>query len=150
MIKTYKSNSDKALMQVIMLMTLLSCSLPILISGGQPMTIVISVIITTIVVSILLIIFTGGIYKIDEAEKLLHVSFGLLYRNTIPILAISHIDKSSSIMAAPAASFDRILLVAGRKNVVISPEDKIEFIKELLNINPQIHLSKTITKLLEE
>ncbi len=52
---------------------------------------------------------------------------------------IKSITKTNNPISAPAASFDRIEINYGEFNsVIISPKDKIGFIKELIKINPNI------------
>ncbi len=50
------------------------------------------------------------------------------------------ITETNSILSAPAASLDRIAIYLRRQYspVIISPENKNEFIEELQSINPDI------------
>lgn len=77
-------------------------------------------------------------YVIDEQERLI-IFCGFRYA-TISIANIKSIKKSNSILAAPAASLNRIEICYNKKRVDISPKDKSRFIDALLNINPSIEV----------
>ena len=75
-------------------------------------------------------------YTIKEEE--LHIKCGF-YRLYIPIADIKKIQKTHSIINAPALSFNRIeIIYSHSKSVLISPKNKKEFIQTLLAKHEQI------------
>jgi hypothetical protein len=69
----------------------------------------------------------------------LKVKCGFLVNQTIPVQSIIKIVPTNTIFSAPALSFDRLeIFYNNYDSVVISPENKEEFIAELQNINPAI------------
>ena len=69
----------------------------------------------------------------------LKVFSGFIRFKPIDIQAIKKIEKTSSIISAPAASLDRIEVSYGRfDSLIISPKDKAGFAQALLEINPDI------------
>jgi hypothetical protein len=75
----------------------------------------------------------------------LHIKCGLLYNRTIEVASIRKISKSDSILASPAASFDRISIAFNKfDEVLISPKEKHQLITALLAINPNIAVEKQL------
>lgn len=70
----------------------------------------------------------------------------LFMKNTVEVKKITRITRTRSILSAPAASMDRICLYAGRERVILSPRRRADFLKELLNINPDIILDEALRK----
>lgn len=60
-------------------------------------------------------------------------------RETYPIKTIKKIARTRSLLSAPAASLDRIQ-ISGKRDAIISPVRRAEFLKDLLNVNPAIRL----------
>lgn len=59
----------------------------------------------------------------------------------IPISDITEVEKSHSILSAPAASLDRLEIKYGRfQSQLVSPKDQQAFVKDLLSLNPNIRL----------
>lgn len=80
-------------------------------------------------------------YWINEAQEL-RVKAGFINNMSIPVSKITKIKRTSSWLASPAASFDRIEVFYGQWNsVVISPKDKSGLIRALQTINPNIDVN---------
>ncbi len=76
-------------------------------------------------------------YQVDD--KYLVVKCSFLVRTSINIRSIKTIRESGSILAAAAASLDRLeILYNDNDSILISPKDKEAFIEHLLRINPNI------------
>ncbi|GEQ84891.1 hypothetical protein ULMS_03990 [Patiriisocius marinistellae] len=72
-------------------------------------------------------------------ETTLYIKSGLLNYPAIPIKSIKSIEKTNSIIAAPAASMDRIEIKFNTyDSVIISPINKKAFITALQTVNPSI------------
>lgn len=85
----------------------------------------------------LLYIFFSTKYTIIKDTLL--IKSGFLVNMKIDINTINSIHKTNSILSSPAASFDRILVSFGQYDeVIISPKDKLGFIKAIKQINPSI------------
>jgi hypothetical protein len=77
-------------------------------------------------------------YTIDTND-VLQVKCGLLVNLLVPVASIKRIVPTKTIFSAPALSLDRLELFYGQyDSVVISPEQKEEFITLLRSINPAI------------
>jgi Bacterial PH domain len=80
-------------------------------------------------------------YIINESLSTLTVKSMYFVNNTIEIAKIRKIEKSNSILSAPALSLDRLLVRYNKYDeVYISPKDKQLFVEELLKINPNIEV----------
>ncbi len=74
-------------------------------------------------------------------NKKLKIKSGFFSYKPIDIMEIKQIKKSSNIISAPAASFDRIEIRYGKfDEVIISPKEKYAFAAHLKKINPNISL----------
>lgn len=72
-------------------------------------------------------------------DQTLLIKAGLIRFPSVSIPSIKKIEKTTSIMSSPAASFDRIEISYGTfDSVIVSPKDKHEFIKALKAVNPGI------------
>ncbi|MCQ2253481.1 MAG: PH domain-containing protein [Bacteroidales bacterium] len=97
--------------------------------------------VTTIIFS-LIFYFTalmslGISYTIQDGKLMLKAAF--INLGDLEISKITKIQKTSTILSAPAASLDRIALYEGKKLVaVISPKERQEFFDALREINPDI------------
>lgn len=59
----------------------------------------------------------------------------------VPVADIKVIEASNILMAGPAPSFDRVLITYGKFNdLVLSPQNKVEFGEYLKSLNPEIEL----------
>jgi len=73
------------------------------------------------------------------SNKILKVKSGFLLNRSIPIESIKKIVPCHTILSAPALSFDRLEVFYNQyDSVVISPENKDDFIADLQKINPAI------------
>lgn len=93
-----------------------------------------------VICSILLIIcpFFYIRYTIDGQKLIIKTG---PFKSSIDIKEIKSIEPSSSILSSPAFSLKRICISYGKyDNVLISPSNQDDFIKELLKINPDIKL----------
>lgn len=83
-------------------------------------------------------IFFKTKYIIDNQH--LNIVCGFFKYSAIDINDITEINKTKSFIAAPAPSFDRIKISYNRyDNIIISPKNKMDFINNLLLINPKIN-----------
>ncbi len=75
-------------------------------------------------------------------DRFLHIKCGFLYNKKIDIENITKIEKTSSLLSSPAASLtDRIEISYSKFNsVIISPQNRKAFLKDLLAINSSIKL----------
>lgn len=82
-------------------------------------------------------IFFSTAYIIEGNE--LKVRCGFKSYPPIVIKEIKEIKKTNNMISAPAASFDRIAIKYGKfEEIIISPKNKLEFVKHLVDINPSI------------
>lgn len=73
-------------------------------------------------------------YKID-GENL------VIWKTKIDIKTITKIYRTNNPLSSPAMSLDRIAIVYNKfDEVLLSPEERNEFINELLKINPNIEI----------
>lgn len=83
--------------------------------------------------------FKTTFYTIED--NTLHIQSGFLYNSSVSIKSISKITETNNLFSSPAASLDRLALTYNQfDGVMISPKDKQEFIKHLLQINPAIEV----------
>lgn len=73
-------------------------------------------------------------------NEILTVKCGIFPKQSYDINQISKITDTNSILASPAASLNRIAIyfLNQRNPLIISPKDKIGFIRYLQSLNPQI------------
>ncbi|MCV9387047.1 PH domain-containing protein [Reichenbachiella ulvae] len=139
--KEYKSKVSYGILIPVLVLLVGITLLPIY--SGEPEGTIVSIIAVLIPVSAFVLhLFFNTSYQIKDDKQLL-ITCGFLYHSAIDIKSIHSIRPSRSIISAPAASLDRIKLKYGRwDSVIISPENKQQFIKELQTINPDIELIK--------
>lgn len=76
-------------------------------------------------------------YTIEHGQ--LKIRCGFFSFKPIAISDIREVSKTNSLISAPAASFDRIEIKYREfDEVIISPKDKLNFVKDLMKINPNI------------
>lgn len=69
----------------------------------------------------------------------LKIKSGFIRYPPVAICEMKKISKTSSLMSAPAASFDRIQITYGKfDEVIISPKERDQFIAELQSVNPEL------------
>jgi hypothetical protein len=97
----------------------------------------VGLIIILLVAILISLIFQSIRYRIDQ-DKLWVECGGFKYK-PIDILSIREIKKSRDPISSPAASLDRIAIICeGSKKILLSPDQKKEFVQGLLDINPNI------------
>jgi len=102
-----------------------------------------------LIIMIAVILFIGWIwfgtgYEISDDE--LKIRCGP-FRQRIPLQEIKEIRKTRSPLSAPACSLDRMEIKYGKsKRVMISPVDKDNFIKTIVEKSPHIRLDQDLRK----
>lgn len=98
----------------------------------------------TIVVIVASILFFA-LYTIFDISYIINgntltVKCGFLSKTKYNINEISKIKKTKSFLSSPASSMDRIAIyfIQQRTPLIISPKNKVDFIKNLKAINPHI------------
>ena len=56
-------------------------------------------------------------------------------------MEIKSIKKTNTWLSSPAASMDRIAIKIKFSPLVISPQNRMEFINDLLSLNPEIEVA---------
>ena len=78
-------------------------------------------------------------YVITESQLIIDQSLGKWGKEVIDISTIKSIEPTHTILSAPASSLDRLRISYNKYDeVIISPRQKEEFIRQLQSINPQI------------
>jgi len=97
------------------------------------------------------ILFVGWIwfgtgYEILENELKIYCG---PFRRRVPLQDIKEIKKTRNPSSSPACSLDRMEIKYGKsKRVMISPADKDNFIKTMIEKSPQIRLDEELKKYL--
>lgn len=82
-----------------------------------------------------------GIWYEITNDNILKVRASIFYKIDVPIEKIHTIEKTNSILSAPAASLNRIEIKYNKyDSVIISPNHREMFIQELLKFNPDIEV----------
>lgn len=137
--KKFRSKISPVLLWSILPLYFLILLFPILDQSGTTAILTMSAIIIPIT-ALTLLLFYNTTYTITPEHQLV-VYAGFFKHTVLDIRKIKSINKTSTIMSSPAASFDRIELHYGQwDSVVISPKDKERFIKALLEVNPGIEV----------
>lgn len=96
-------------------------------------------IISTISSAYFCLIFFTMRYVIDDEYLLIQTKF--FPSQKVALQNIRKIEESNSILAAPAFSFDRLEIIYNKyDSILVSPENKEQFIADLLNVNPEIEI----------
>jgi hypothetical protein len=94
-----------------------------------------------LLLTLLLIVFISKSTRYIISENQLIVKCMFIVNDKIEILKIRKIEKTNSILSSPALSLDRIAIFYNKYDeVYISPKDRDNFIKDLLEINPTIEI----------
>lgn len=129
--KVFKSKIDNLFLVLTLLPILFS--LIFFINKGGLMPIIVTLLVAVFIISIL---FSTNYTIIDES---IIVKSSFLLNMKIDIKSIKKIVTSKSLEKAPANSMDRIEISYNKyETVIISPKDKEDFVKMLLEINPNI------------
>jgi hypothetical protein len=79
-------------------------------------------------------------YIIKEEELI--VRMGFITDTKIAVKSIRKIEKSRSLLSAPALSIDRLLITFNTfDDIIVSPKDKFAFVDALKMINPDIEIA---------
>lgn len=136
MIKTYKSKISLGLFLFVNVPLIALVVFPFLSDRGNELNVTVLLVILPILLFINYTLFSNR-YTINENK--LEINGGVLYRLSIDISQIKKIEKSNSIWSSPAASLDRLEILYNKwDSVLISPEDKEDFVFQLKQINPDI------------
>ena len=96
------------------------------------------------VITLIILVLIGLMIQKTEysiSGDMLTVTSGFLVNKKIDVKSIRKIEHSKSILSAPALSLDRLLLIYNKyDDILLSPKEKEEFLKELLAINPDIEV----------
>jgi Bacterial PH domain len=133
--KTYKSKVDlKILLPLAVLL------------GALDVYMLVRLIWLGLVLVNLAIAFLGYLYYFtqyelaDDGQKL-KISSGFLYHREIYIKSIRKVRPIKNHFASPALSTDRLEIQYNRYGrVLISPEEKSAFLRDLTNLNPRINI----------
>jgi hypothetical protein len=104
-----------------------------------------------LIIMVAVILFIGWIwfgtgYEISDDE--LKIRCGP-FRQRIPLQEIKEIKRTRSPLSAPACSLDRMEIKYGEsKRVMISPADKENFIKTIIEKSPSIRLDEELRNIL--
>lgn len=129
--KTYRSKID--LWLFILIFGVLG---GILIEGIVLRDWLVSAIILPVMVFIAVLMYSLR-YIIDG--DVLEIRTGILGKTRISISGIKSVEKTSNPLSAPAMSLKRLEILYGKYDfALISPTDRDAFIKDLLEINPDI------------
>lgn len=78
-------------------------------------------------------------YVIDG--PVLRIKIGFSSLKPVAIKDIRRIEETSSVLASPAASLDRLEIVYNQyDSVIISPKNKLAFISDIKSVNPDIEV----------
>ncbi len=135
--KEFKSKVGYGILIPVLILLIGLTLLPII--NGAPIGATLTMVVIMIpIIAFILHIFFSTTYRINEKNELL-IKCGFLYKEVVKISKIKSINRTRNPISSPAASLDRIELKYGKwDSVIISPNDKIEFVNELLQINPDI------------
>lgn len=91
------------------------------------------------VVAFIVYMFSRTFYMIEDNK--LFIKCGLFFNISIEIQKIKRVSESYNIISSPALSFDRLEILYNKYDtVLISPKDKMRFIKAITKTNPQIEI----------
>ncbi|MGE3274535.1 MAG: PH domain-containing protein [Vicinamibacterales bacterium] len=73
-------------------------------------------------------------------DQTLQVGCGPIYRRAIPLRQIERVRGTTSLMAGPALSLDRLEIAGAHGSVLVSPRDPQAFLAALLRRAPQVRV----------
>ena len=134
--KTYKSKVSIGLFLFVNVPLVVTLLLPFILSDEKDARITVLLIILPI---LLFINYTLLSNRYNIRQNKLEIKGGVLYRLSIDISQIKKIEKSNSLSSSPASSLERLEILYNKwDSVLISPENKEDFIADLKQINPDI------------
>lgn len=105
-------------------------------------TSVVIYIVGVLTISLLLWIWFGTSYKIEE--ELLKINSGP-FRSTVKIGEIKRLNATKTLLAGPALSIDRIEILHRKYGIaIVSPRDRTEFVRVLLTKNKHIEVDNSL------
>jgi hypothetical protein len=63
------------------------------------------------------------------------------FRWRVPLAAIDSVEPTRNPLSSPACSLDRLLIRYGKQRIMISPDDRVGFLRVLAARAPQLELS---------
>ena len=100
---------------------------------------IVGIFLLIITFGLILHMFLTTLYTVDITK--LKIKSGFFSYRSIEIADIIKITRTNSIISSPAASFDRIEIHYGKfKSIIVSPKDKLNFCKDLNELNPEIKI----------
>ncbi len=136
MTKIYKSEVSYGLLLVIFLV-FYGPLVPVLMKQEFNNKTLMTIGLLTLLFAFILHMFFKTRYIIDGNK--LKIKSGFIPYKPIDIATIKEVARTKSIISSPAPSFDRIIIKYGKYDeIIISPKDKQNFVKDLLKINPEI------------
>lgn len=97
----------------------------------------------SIILGVILILIVTLFYSIsyEIKEKVLVVKSFFWFKKIIPIEEITGIVETNNPISAPAASLKRLEVLYARHNsIIISPKDRMGFIRHLKELSPSIQV----------
>lgn len=90
---------------------------------------------------IFVILFVSKTTRYIISEDKLNIKSMWIVNDKIEINSIRKIEKSNSILSAPALSLDRLVIKYNKfDEIYISPKEKQLFVNEVIKINPNIEV----------
>jgi hypothetical protein len=134
--KTYKSKVSIGLFLFMNVPLLAAIFLPFILEDAKDAKTTLVLIILPILIFLNYVLFSNR-YIIHQDR--LEIKSGIFNNSSIPISQIKKLEKSNSLWSSPAASLDRLEILYNKwDSVLISPENKEDFIADLKQINPDI------------
>lgn len=135
--KTFKSKVDLLLLLPIVIV-FLTAEIFMIVNGF-----VIAIILFGLAGTFITYLYLDTRYVVTEDNKL-QVKSGFLYQREIYIKSIKKVRPSEDRTTSPALSLDRLEICYNRYGrIVVSPDNKTEFIKVLKNVNPRIRVEES-------
>jgi hypothetical protein len=95
-----------------------------------------------IITAFVIYMYIATLYVVTGDDKL-KIKSGFLFNREIYIKSIKKVRPTRDHRTSPALSFDRLEILYNRYGrVVVSPNDKSGFIKELKEVNPRIRIEE--------
>ena len=136
MTKQHKSKISYGILAFLTVL-LLAPIIPIIAEGVMDKGIAMKLLVMLALYVFVLHVFLQTTYTIDEGK--LKIKSGLMSYRPIEIAEIREIAKTKSLWSSPAPSLDRIVIKYGsNRSIILSPQDKVTFAKDLCEINPNI------------
>jgi hypothetical protein len=134
--KTFKSKIDLLLL-IPVLVVLVGVGVYMIVNG-----IIIGEIVIGLIMLFILYTWVYTSYEVTNDDKL-RIKSGFFYNREIYIKSIKKVRPTKNHRASPALSSDRLEISYNRYGrVVVSPNNKTEFIRELKVVNPRIRIEE--------